>query len=815
MNFYVDVILPIPLDQLFCYEITVSEFDFVKPGSRVSVPFGKSRIITGVVSKLHQQRPLSYEVKPIHQIIDETPIVNEHQLSFWDWMSNYYMCGIGEVMKASIPSVLLIESETMISLNKNTEFIQNDLSDDEFLIYEALLKATELSIHEISDILNKKNVFKIIQFLNDKQIVHIDEKLYSKYKPKLKRYVEINKLLKDAFYVSKIKEKLKRSPKQTSLYNNLLKLNLEEFISVEDLKKKFSVSSSLIKQLIDKDILNEHFIEINRFENPTSTQSPINKLSQSQELAYEKIVLSFKKDNPVLFHGVTSSGKTEVYVKLIQEALINNNQVLYLVPEIALTTQVVKRLTNFFGEKVLVYHSGYSINQRVEVWNKISSNESCQLIIGARSSLLMPFKNLNLIIVDEEHEQSYKQQDPSPRYHARDASLVLSRIFESNILLGSATPSVESYNNAVVLNKYDLVELKNRYNDVLMPVVELIDLKMKYAKKLMNGHFSDSLISEIFNTVSEHKQVILYQNRRGFSPIVECEDCGASPTCINCDVSLTFHLNTNSLKCHYCGYAIPLINNCASCHSNNIITVGFGTEQVEEEVKALFPNYRVKRLDYDTTRKKNSFERLISDFENQKIDILIGTQMITKGLDFKNVKLVGILNADNSLNFPDFRAYERSFQLIQQVSGRAGRSSERGKVCVQTYNPKHKILQNIINDDYISMFEGEISDRVKYNYPPNCKLIKITLKHKDYSIINESSDWLGKYLRQFFKKNILGPEFPHVIRVRNKFQKNILIKIQKTQSLNQTKNIIIKSKKSLSSIAKFRSVQIIINVDSY
>ena len=815
MNFYVDVILPIPLDQLFCYEITVSEFDFVKPGSRVSVPFGKSRIITGVVSKLHQQRPLSYEVKPIHQIIDETPIVNEHQLSFWDWMSNYYMCGIGEVMKASIPSVLLIESETMISLNKNTEFIQNDLSDDEFLIYEALLKATELSIHEISDILNKKNVFKIIQFLNDKQIVHIDEKLYSKYKPKLKRYVEINKLLRDAFYVSKIKEKLKRSPKQTSLYNNLLKLNLEEFISVEDLKKKFSVSSSLIKQLIDKDILNEHLIEINRFENSISTQSPINKLSQSQELAYEKIVLSFKKDNPVLFHGVTSSGKTEVYVKLIQEALINNNQVLYLVPEIALTTQVVKRLTNFFGEKVLVYHSGYSINQRVEVWNKISSNESCQLIIGARSSLLMPFKNLNLIIVDEEHEQSYKQQEPSPRYHARDASLVLSRIFESNILLGSATPSVESYNNAVVLNKYDLVELKNRYNDVLMPVVELIDLKVKYAKKLMNGHFSDSLISEIFNTVSEHKQVILYQNRRGFSPIVECEDCGASPTCINCDVSLTFHLNTNSLKCHYCGYGIPLINNCASCHSNNIITVGFGTEQVEEEVKALFPNYRVKRLDYDTTRKKNSFERLISDFENQKIDILIGTQMITKGLDFKNVKLVGILNADNSLNFPDFRAYERSFQLIQQVSGRAGRSSERGKVCVQTYNPKHKILQNIINDDYISMFEGEISDRVKYNYPPNCKLIKITLKHKDYSIINESSDWLGKYLRQFFKKYILGPEFPHVIRVRNKFQKNILIKIQKTQSLNQTKSIIIKSKKSLSSIAKFRSVQIIINVDSY
>ena len=815
MSFYIDVILPIPIDQLFCYEITNNEFDFIKPGSRVSVPFGKSRIISGIVSKLHQERPQSYDVKPIHQIIDEIPIINKNQLNFWNWMSKYYMCTVGEVMKASIPSVLLIESETIISLNKKTVFNQNDLSDDEFLIYEALLKGVELSIHEISEILNKKNVFKIIQSLNDKFIIEIDEKLYSKYKPKLKRHVEFNKEFTTIISVSETRKDLNRSPKQLDLFNKLLKLNLKEFISVEDLKKISDSSSNLIKELIDKNILLEHFIEINRFENSISTTSPINKLSKSQEVAYKQIVMSFKKDKPVLFHGVTSSGKTEVYVKLIAEALKDNNQVLYLVPEIALTTQVVKRLTNFFGNKVLVYHSGYSINQRVEVWNKISASETSQLIIGARSSLLMPFNNLKLIIVDEEHEQSYKQQEPSPRYHARDASLILSRIFKSNILLGSATPSVESYNNAVVLNKYNLVELKNRYNDVLMPVVDLIDLKLKYAKKLMNGHFSDSLIDEIFNTVSQHKQVILYQNRRGFSPIVECEDCGVSPSCINCDVSLTFHLNTNSLKCHYCGYGIPLINKCNSCHSSNIITVGFGTEQVEEEVKALFPNFRVKRLDYDTTRKKNSFEKLISDFENQKIDILIGTQMITKGLDFNNVKLVGILNADNSLNFPDFRAYERSFQLIQQVAGRAGRSLERGKVFVQTYNPKHKILQNIINDDYLSMFEGEILDRVKYNYPPNCKLIKITLKHKDYLIINESSDWLGKYLKQFFKKNILGPEFPHVIRVRNKFQKNILIKIQKNQSLTKTKNIIIKSKESLSTIAKFRSVQLIINVDSY
>ena len=815
MSYYINVILPVPIDQYFSYEITDSEFKFIKVGSRVAVPFGKNRIITGIVSKLHQEAPSSYDVKPIHQIIDEAPIINNNQLEFWEWMSKYYMCPIGDVMKASIPSVLLIESETIISLNKNSEIDQVVLTDEEFLIFEALLSASELTINEISEILNKKNVFKFIKSLNEKHVIEIDEKLYSKYKPKLKRCVELNKIYSNEDNISNTKESLKRSPKQSELFLQFLNLNLNDFISIEDLKKRINCSSNLIKQLIDKNIFIEHYVEINRFETSNLEIQPINKLSDGQERAYNEIIKSFKIEKPALLHGVTSSGKTEVYVKLIKQALDQKGQVLYLVPEIALTTQVVKRLTDFFGDKVLVYHSGYSINQRVEVWSKISTNNSSQLIIGARSSLLMPFKNLKLIIVDEEHEQSYKQQEPSPRYHARDASLILSRIFKANILLGSATPSVESYNNAVNLNKYTLVELKNRFNNVLMPIVELVDLKFKYARKLMNGHFSDSLINEIFNTVSNHKQVILYQNRRGFSPIVECEDCGVSPHCVNCDVSLTFHLNTNSLKCHYCGFGVPLIKSCRSCNSNNIITVGFGTEQVEEEVKALFPNFRVERLDYDTTRKKNSFENLISDFEDQKIDILIGTQMITKGLDFKNVKLVGILNADNSLNFPDFRAYERSFQLIQQVAGRAGRSSERGKVCVQTYNPKHKILQNIIEDDYLSMFEGEILDRVKYNYPPNCKLIKITLKHKDYLVINESSDWLGKYLRQFFHKNILGPEFPHIIRVRNKFQKNILIKIQKNQSLIQTKNIIIKSKDSLNSIAKFRSVQVIINVDSY
>jgi primosomal protein N' (replication factor Y) len=597
MSYYINVILPVPIDQYFSYEITDSEFKFIKVGSRVAVPFGKNRIITGIVSKLHQEAPSSYDVKPIHQIIDEAPIINNNQLEFWEWMSKYYMCPIGDVMKASIPSVLLIESETIISLNKNSEIDQVVLTDEEFLIFEALLSASELTINEISEILNKKNVFKFIKSLNEKHVIEIDEKLYSKYKPKLKRCVELNKIYSNEDNISNTKESLKRSPKQSELFLQFLNLNLNDFISIEDLKKKINCSSNLIKQLIDKNIFIEHYVEINRFETSNLEIQPINKLSDGQERAYNEIIKSFKIEKPALLHGVTSSGKTEVYVKLIKQALDQKGQVLYLVPEIALTTQVVKRLTDFFGDKVLVYHSGYSINQRVEVWSKISTNNSSQLIIGARSSLLMPFKNLKLIIVDEEHEQSYKQQEPSPRYHARDASLILSRIFKANILLGSATPSVESYNNAINLNKYTLVELKNRFNNVLMPIVELVDLKFKYARKLMNGHFSDSLINEIFNTVSNHKQVILYQNRRGFSPIVECEDCGVSPHCVNCDVSLTFHLNTNSLKCHYCGFGVPLIKSCRSCNSNNIITVGFGTEQVEEDVKALFPNFRVERLD--------------------------------------------------------------------------------------------------------------------------------------------------------------------------------------------------------------------------
>jgi primosomal protein N' (replication factor Y) len=817
MNYYVDLILPVPLNQTFTYEINKSEYDFIQTGVRIAVPFGKSRIITGIVDKIYCNNDIIHLVKPIYQIIDQYPLVSKMNISFWHWISNYYLSPIGDVMKASVPSVLLFKSESVISLvNENyNSSNKSKLTDDEYLICEALHVKDKLSIDDIYNILSKKNIFKIVKALNEKRLINIDEELYSKYKVKTNRFVSLNNIYLREDDFLRLRILLKRSVKQLKLVNFFINQDLNFKILVNSLKKDHGYSSSVIKTLIDKNILLEHHVEVDRYKFNINKHKQINSLSNDQELSFKKIISYFNTNLPVLFYGITSSGKTEVYIKIISNFLKNNNQILYLVPEIALTTQIVSRLRLVFGDKVLVYHSGFSINQRVEVWKKISKNDQPQLIIGARSSLMLPFTNLKLIIVDEEHEQSYKQQEPSPRYNARDSSVVLAKMNDANILLGSATPSLESYTNAIKENKYALVELKTRFNNILLPEVKLVDLKLKYSKKLMNGHFSDTLIDEIFNVVSNQNQVILYQNRRGYSPVLECEDCGTSPKCINCDVSLTYHLRNNILVCHYCGYTNSQTNSCHSCNSVKITSVGFGTEQVEEEIKNLFPNYRVSRLDYDTTRKKNSFENIISDFENQKIDILIGTQMISKGLDFKNVQLVGILNADNSLNFPDFRAYERSFQSIQQVAGRAGRSIQRGKVIIQTFNPKHKILENIINDDYASMYDQEMKERVKYNYPPNCRLIKITLKHKDYNLINESSLWLSNYLKNILKKNVLGPEFPYVMRIRNKFQKNILIKIQKNQSMSAVKQIINKSKNSLISISSYRSIRVVVNIDCY
>jgi len=789
----------------------------LQSGIRVAVPFGKRKIYTALVLKIHNSAPLAYEAKSIHQILDDAPVVTQKQLQHWQWISKYYMCSLGEVMRAAMPNAFILESETTIVKNESVTINDTELQDDEFLIYEALQYQSSLKIQDVEAILDKKRVLPVVNSLVEKGVLQLQEELYEKYQPKLVRYIKLREAHTSEAALQMLMEQLKRAKKQRELILTLFTLEASEKrpVKVSELKEKSGVSSAVIKALIDKEILEDYHITTDRTQFKGEADAKDKTLNTAQSEALQNIKMSFEDKPVVLLHGVTSSGKTEIYVKLIQEQLQSGKQVLYLLPEIALTAQLVARMQAYFGDTVAVFHSRYTSNERVEVWtNVLKHAESAQLIIGARSSLLLPFKNLGLIIVDEEHEQSYKQFDPAPRYHARDAAIVLANLFNAKTLLGSATPSLESYYNAQK-GKYGLVELNTRYNNVLMPDIELVDLADKYKRKRMKGHFSDRLIEEMTETLSEGFQIILFQNRRGFSPIVECTTCGHSPQCPNCDVSLTYHQYRNQLRCHYCGYNTAMPTNCEACGNPTLDTKGFGTEQVEEEVKVLFPDAQVARMDLDTTRGKYGFEKLITRFENREIDILVGTQMLTKGLDFRFVKLVGIMNADNLLNFPDFRAHERSYQLMAQVSGRAGRTDLRGKVLIQSYNPHHTILQQVSVNAYEKMYAEQLNDRHNYKYPPIYRLIKITLKHKDYNRVNTASEWYAKSLRQIFTSHILGPEFPPVARIRNLYNKNILVKIPQQQSLDKTKEAISKIHNSFLSIKDFRSVRVVLNVDNY
>ncbi|WP_400078647.1 primosomal protein N' [Winogradskyella sp. R77965] len=815
---FIDVILPIPLQKAFTYHITKAESEFLKPGIRVAVPFGKSKIYTALVYKIHNNPPTAYDAKTIHQILDDTPVITEHQLQHWEWISQYYMCSLGEVMRAAMPNAFLLESETIISKNEKIEIKDSELKDDEFLIYEALQHQSSLKINDVVSILDKKRVLPVINDLVEKGVLNLQEELYEKYQPKLVRYVKLHDNHKSQEKLQELLEMLNsRATKQREVILTLftLEASTKQPIKVSELVERSGASSAIIKALIDKTILEEYHIRTDRIQFEGNGDIDAKVLNDAQQNAFDKIETIFKEKAVTLLHGVTSSGKTEIYVQLIQKQLESGKQVLYLLPEIALTTQLVQRLQDYFGEKVAVFHSRYSGNERVEVWNNMLNNsDKARIIIGARSSLLLPFKNLGLIIVDEEHEQSYKQFDPAPRYHARDAAIVLANLHKAKTLLGSATPSLESYYNASQ-GKYGLVELNTRYNNVLMPDIELVDLADKYKRKRMKGHFSDRLIEEITETLEQGFQIILFQNRRGFSPIIECTTCGTSPQCPNCDVSLTYHQYRDQLRCHYCGYNSAMLKSCQACGNSTLDTKGFGTEQIEEEVRLLFPEKKVARMDLDTTRGKYGFEKIINSFEQREIDILVGTQMLTKGLDFRYVKLVGIMNADNLLNFPDFRAHERSYQLMAQVSGRAGRTDLRGKVIIQTYNPHHNILQQVSTNSYKDMFAEQMNDRYNYKYPPIYRLIKITFKHKDYNRVNLAADWYAKSLRQVFKSNVLGPEFPPVSRIRNLYLKNILLKIPEKQSLSKTKEAIMKIENSFNAVKDFRAVRVILNVDNY
>ncbi len=816
MAYFIDVILPIPLQRLFTYSITEAEAQFLQQGMRVAVPFGKSKVYTALVYKIHQTAPEIYEAKEIQQILDEQPIITKQQLQHWEWISSYYMSSLGEVFRSAVPSAFLLESETIITKRDDGEVDESQLKDDEFLIFEALQHQSLLKIQEISSILGKKKVLPVLKRLIDKEVIQVYEEIYEQYKPKLVRYVKLHAKYASEESLQQLLDSLNRAKKQREVILTLFSISAttKKPITVKELTKQSKASSAVIKALIDKEILSAYYIQQDRVAYNGDETETSKVLNEYQAEAYETIETAFKTQDVCLLYGITSSGKTEVYVKLIEKIIATGKQVLYLLPEIALTTQLITRLQQYFGEKVAIYHSKYSVHERVEVWNNVLENKpKAQIVLGARSSLFLPFSNLGLIIVDEEHETSFKQFDPAPRYHARDAAIVLAKLHQGKIVLGSATPSVESYYN-VQTNKYALATITRRYGNVLLPDMELVDIKEKHRKKRMKGHFSDRLLEEIEETLENGEQVILFQNRRGYAPIIECNTCGHSPQCPNCDVSLTFHQYKNQLRCHYCSHHIAMQQQCLACGSHELDSKGFGTQQIEEELKELLPDIKIGRMDLDTTRGKYGYQKIISAFEQQEIQILVGTQMLTKGLDFRNVNLVGIMNADSMLNFPDFRAHERSFQLIQQVAGRAGRTKKRGKVIVQTYNPYHQILQQVSVGDYEGMYKDQINDRRQFHYPPFYRLVKITLKHKEYNRVNESAAWFAKSLRNSFGDNVLGPEFPPVARIRNLYLKHILLKIPKQQSLAKTKDVINRIKNSFSSIANYRSVRVIIDVDT-
>ena len=814
MLHFIDVILPIPIQKTFTYSVTEDEANFLQKGMRVAVSFGKSKIYSALVLNIHQTKPTLYEAKEIHQILDETPLVNEQQLQHWQWLSDYYMCSLGDVYRASLPSAFLLESETII--NKNQSFIDTTiLTDDEFLIFEALEHQSHLTIHQVADILGKKKVMPIVNELLKKSAITIKEEIYEQYKPKLVKYVRLHPDYNSDDSLEKLLEQLSRAKKQREAVLSFFQLSTaNKPIKVKSLEDKANVSSSIIKSLIDKNIFEFYHIQTDRIQFKGHTNS-LKVLNKFQEKALTEIRESFTKKEVTLLHGITSSGKTEVYTKLIQEVLDKGKQVLFLLPEIALTTQIITRLQFYFGDQISVFHSKYTMNERVEVWNNVLENKTkAKIILGARSSIFLPFSNLGLIVVDEEHETSYKQFEPSPRYNARDAAIVLAKIHHAKVLLGSATPSLESYFNAQQ-NKYGFVELNRRFGNVLLPKIELIDVKEKHRKKEMKGHFSDRLLKCIQEALNEKEQVILFQNRRGFSPVVECKTCGVSPQCPNCDVSLTYHKFKHELRCHYCNYQRPMPNNCGACGSNALDNKGFGTEQIELELKELFPDYKIGRMDLDTTRGKHGYQKIIGAFEAREIDVLVGTQMLSKGLDFDNVSLVGILNADTMLNFPDFRAHERAYQMMVQVSGRAGRSKKQGNVAIQTYNPYHQILQQVSTTNFGEMYKEQLQERWQYKYPPYYRLIKITLKHKDYNRVDTGVNWLTKALQNSFGEYVLGPTAPAVSRIRNQYIKNIVIKIPPKQSLISTKKQLQKIKNTFEAVSDFRPIRFIIDIDAY
>ncbi|MFM8432799.1 MAG: primosomal protein N', partial [Bacteroidota bacterium] len=819
-HLFADVILPVAIDRRLTYRIPLEMLPHLSEGMRVVAPLGRSKLYSGIVYRIHSTPPDTGKVKDLITVLDETPIVAKTQFDFWDWIADYYLCSPGDVMNCAIPSGLRLQSETFVALHENFNLEAEILDEYEEGICALLSSKGSASVEDIQKLFPGIAAQKRLKRLLDKGIVLVSEEITERYRPLQEARLRLKDGFKDDKKLESVFNKLEsdtRKHKQLDALMRFLQLSYDEgcdgSVKKKDLLRNEIVSSSSVQSLVKAGILEEFTVHVDRLPFDEVDVEELSALSDIQSKALGQIKHSWNSHDTVLLHGVTSSGKTEIYLHLIMDAVNRGKQVLYLLPEIALTSQIIRRLRRFLGNQVGVYHSKFTSNERVELWNRISSHgkdglpSSPLVILGARSALFLPFKDLGLVIVDEEHDASYKQMDPAPRYNARDAAIMLARQQGAKVVLGSATPSVESYFNAEQ-GRFGLVQLTERYGGILLPEIVLSDIREATRKKLMQSHFSPLILDSIRHALESKEQVILFQNRRGFSPYLECRTCNWIPHCRNCSVTLTYHKQSKQMKCHYCGYAEPVATSCPQCGEPDVAVKGFGTEKVEEEIGVFFPEHSIARLDLDTARTRTSFHRIISDFEEGAVDVLVGTQMVSKGLDFDHVSTVCILDADQSLNFPDFRAHERSFQLLAQVSGRSGRKNKRGKVIIQTRQPDHWVLRDVIENDFKAFYERDLLERKQFGYPPHSRLIELTIRHRDETMVHEASSAFADMLKIRLGNRVFGPHIPLVSRIRNYHMRNILLRISRDEQVAEVKRLLKETIRAFVATGDWTGVQI-------
>ncbi|MBC7884885.1 MAG: primosomal protein N' [Saprospiraceae bacterium] len=814
---FVTVIFPLALPKLYSYSVPKEFESHVDIGIRVEVSL-KNKLYSAVVAEIHEALILEYKPKPIVSILDTIPVVTATQLIFWRWMAEYYCCTIGEVMNVAMPAGLKLESETKVITHPDFNETYEGLTDDEFLIAEAISIQNELTIIQIQDILNKKTIFPVIRNLLDKKVIYIKEDLIEKYKPRMLNFMSLNEPYKsDPNRLTEAFDLVVNSEKQTKALLAFVQLSRNKIFNlpVSDITQLSGADSNVIQAMAKKNIftiIKQKHSRIHSIHDSSSMEK-MDELSIIQQNAISEIKNVLSVGKPCLLYGITGSGKTRVYAELIKENLTENKQTLYLLPEIALTTHMVERLKTIFGSEVLVYHSRMNNQERVELWSAVLLG--AKLVIAARSGLFLPFMNLGLIIVDEEHDSSFKQNDPNPRYNARDASIYLSSITHAGIILGSATPSLESFSNATS-HKYGLVSMMERHGESILPKIQIVDLKPERKDKRFDGIFSHQLINAIEDALIEKEQILIFQNRRGYAPTISCQVCGWKADCPNCDVHLTIHKAFNELRCHYCGTRTKLPVQCPACGNHDLQEQGFGTEKIEEQMKILFPTAVVARVDMDTAKTKLAFENIIHDFEDKKIDMLIGTQMITKGLDFDHIALVGVLNADTLLRYPDMRANERAFQLLTQVAGRAGRRAKQGKVIIQTYHPEHPVIIETLHHMYDRFYLRESEERKTFHYPPFFRMIQIELLHKNEGTVAHAANVFADQVRNKIGNRLIGPAIPSIARIRGQYIQTITIKMEKDPgTMTKIKLLIQQVKSRLKQVAAYRTVRVNIDVDPY